>query len=86
MALAWWLSVRLVSRPTEVQIRGSPFSSKVVMNGPCLLFFVYTLLSQYEFLPWEIRVDFPKESQLQQSRATQSLLILKRLLGLFLFP
>ena len=25
-----------------------------------------------EFLPWEILVDFPGESQLQQSRATQS--------------
>ena len=34
--------------------------------------FLYTLLSQWEFLPWEIRVAFPKESQLQQSRATQS--------------
>ena len=28
-----------------------------------LLFFGYTLLSQWEFLPWEIRVAFPKESQ-----------------------
>ena len=32
----------------------------------------YTLLSQWEFFPWEIRVTFPKESQLQQSRATQT--------------
>ena len=30
-----------------------------------------TLLSQWELLLWEIRVAFPKESQLQQSRATQ---------------
>ena len=30
---------------------------------------LYTLLSQWEFLPWETRVAFPKESQLQQSRA-----------------
>ena len=29
----------------------------------CIL---YTLLSQWEFLPWEIWVAFPKESQLQQ--------------------
>ena len=33
---------------------------------------VYILFSQWEFLPWKIRVAlFPKESQLQQSRATQ---------------
>ena len=37
--------------------------------------FFYTLLSQSEFLPCEIRFAFPKESQLQQSRATQSQLI-----------
>ena len=33
--------------------------------------FFCTLLSQWEFLQQEIRVAFPKESQLQQSRATQ---------------
>ena len=46
-----------------------------------LLFFciVYTLLSQWEFLAWEIRVAFPKESQLQQSRAIQPILIIKAL-------
>ena len=40
-------------------------------------FFFYILLSQLEFLPWEIRVAFlvPKENQLQQSRATQSKLV-----------
>ena len=32
---------------------------------------MYTLLSLWEFLPWEIWVAFPEESQLQQSRATQ---------------
>ena len=32
---------------------------------------LYALLSQWEFPPWEIRVALPKESQLQQSRATQ---------------
>ena len=37
-----------------------------------IFLFFYILLSQLEFLPWEIRVAFPKESQLQQqSRATQ---------------
>ena len=36
-----------------------------------LFFLLYTLLSQWEFLQWEIRVTFPKESQLQPSRATQ---------------
>ena len=35
------------------------------------LFFFNTLLSQWEFLPWEIWVTFPKESQLQQSHDTQ---------------
>ena len=43
--------------------------------GGWFLFFFsfsfYILLSQWEFLPWEIRVAFPKESQLRQSRATQ---------------
>ena len=39
-----------------------------------------------DFLPWEIRVTFPKESQLQWSRATQTLInIIKRMLGLFVF-
>ena len=36
---------------------------------------VYTLLSQWGFIPWKIRVAFPKESQLQQSRATQPTLM-----------
>ena len=39
--------------------------------------FFYTLLSQWEFFPWEILVAFPKECQLQQSRATQRYLITK---------
>ena len=38
------------------------------------MYFVHCL-SQWEFLPREIRVAFPKESQLQQSRATQPSLI-----------
>ena len=34
----------------------------------CFLFgFLYTLLSQWVFLPWEMLVAFPKESQLQHS-------------------
>ena len=33
--------------------------------------YVHTLLSQWEFIPWEIRITFPKDSQLQQIRATQ---------------
>ena len=31
----------------------------------------YILLSQWEFIPWEIPVAFPKENQLQESRTTQ---------------
>ena len=30
------------------------------------------LLSQWECIPWRIRVPFAKENQLQQSRATQA--------------
>ena len=33
-----------------------------------ILCILYSLLSQWEFLPWEIWVAFPKESQLQQWR------------------
>ena len=35
-------------------------------------YFFYTLFSQWECLPWEIRVAVPKEGQLQQSRATHT--------------
>ena len=47
------------------------------VQNPRLLFFLFsfTLLSQWEFFPSEICVDFPKESQLRQSRATQPSLI-----------
>ena len=31
----------------------------------------FTIILQMGFLPWEIRVAFPRESQLPQSRATQ---------------
>ena len=45
-----------------------PFSSKI-------FYFVYLIFYKcivpLEFLPWEIRVVFPGESQLRQSRATQ---------------
>ena len=34
------------------------------------LYFVHVVV-QMGLFPWEIRVAFPKESQLQQSRATQ---------------
>ena len=40
----------------------------VIMYWLCIM---YALSFQWEFLPWEIRVAFLKEIQLQQSRATQ---------------
>ena len=36
-----------------------------------LLFNFYNYIVQMGFLPWKIRVSFPGESQLRQSRATQ---------------
>ena len=47
---------------------------RVLFVGGFLCVF-YTLLSQWEFLPCKIRFAYPKESQLQQRRATQSQLI-----------
>ena len=44
---------------------------------------VFTLLSPWKFIPWEIRVAFPQESQLQQSRATQLLINYKAHAGSF---
>ena len=51
-------------------------SGEFLFGGWCVSFFLffsffYTLLSHWEFLPWEIQVDFPKKSQQQQSCATQ---------------
>ena len=37
----------------------------------CYTFTFYNCIVPVGFLPWEIRVAFPGESQLQQSRATQ---------------
>ena len=37
----------------------------------CPVNICFTLLSQWEFFPWEIRVAFPKESQRRHSGATQ---------------
>ena len=45
--------------------------------------YLYTLLSQWEFFTWEIRVAFPKKSQLQQSRAIQPLINYKVHAGSF---
>ena len=49
----------------------------VVVVGCCFLvcFGGVTLLSQWEFFSWEIRIVFRKESRLRQSRATQPSLI-----------
>ena len=49
------------------------------------LYFVHFAVPM-EVFPWEIWVAFPKESQLQQSRATQPQLSMKCTLGLFMFP
>ena len=43
----------------------------VTILSPFFFFFFNTLLSQWDFVSWEIRVAFPKEFQLQQSGATQ---------------
>ena len=37
-----------------------------------LLFLFYNCIDPLKFIPWEIRVAFPGESLLRQSRATQS--------------
>ena len=42
----------------------------LALNGVFFLFF-YNFIVPMGFLRWEIRVAFPGESQLQQSRATQ---------------
>ena len=36
-----------------------------------LSFLILQLIVPFEFLPWEIRVAFPGECQMRQSRATQ---------------
>ena len=51
-------------------------TTSAVQNIFCLEFFalkkiICTLLSQWEFFPWEVRAAFPEKSQLQQSHATQ---------------
>ena len=40
-------------------------------NSTVYLFFFKNCIVPLGFLPWEIRVAFPGESQLRQSRATQ---------------
>ena len=53
--------------PLTAGIVGAP-----QMTSQPLLFLFYNFIVPMEFLPWEIQVAFPGESQLQQSRATQS--------------
>ena len=49
-------------------LSGSSHSPRCEHLYTCVLCILYTtLLSQWEFIPWEIRVAFPKESQLQQT-------------------
>ena len=60
----------------QILLINSTFIVAIYPRLEILFFFFYTLLSQsvnhqWEFLPWEIWVAFPKESQLQQSHATQ---------------
>ena len=45
-----------------------------VLHLHVLFFFkqFYNCIIPMTFLPWKIRVAFPRESQLRQSRATQS--------------
>ena len=53
---------------------GDPGRTETGTGAPQLIvlsFLFYTLLSQWEFLPWETRVAFPKKNLLQQSRVTQ---------------
>ena len=58
---------------------GGIFDSSVFaptsLRSPCsylaLFFFPYKCIVLIRFLPWEIWVAFPGESQLRQSRATQ---------------
>ena len=46
--------------------------------------FFYKCIVELESLPWEIRVAFPGESQLRQSRATHP--NLRCMLGVSVFP
>ena len=55
--------------PTECDL---PVSKQQFISDMVYFCILYTLLSQSELFPREIRVAFPKESQLQRSRAIQS--------------
>ena len=67
-----------------IQSAEHSFSAK---PWPFRFFVFFTLCCPNEIVfPWELRVAFPKESQLQQSRATQPYLIIKCILGVFVFP
>ena len=76
-----------------ISIRDSRFagihgSSNRQRVAACMHFvFVFcivdTVLSQRDFFRWVIRVTFTKESQLQQSRATQTLINYKMHAGSF---
>ena len=63
------------SKQTITNIRGCHFRDLVEKYKPTATFTVfftfYNCIVKRGFLPWEIRVAFPGESQLRQSRATQ---------------
>ena len=63
-----------VAAPTSIPCLAA---KRFSCSGDFLRGILHTLLPQWEFLPWEIRVAFPKESQLQKSRATQPLDIVR---------
>ena len=60
---------------TDSSIRNASRTELFVILFSCFecffVLFLYTLMSKREFLPWEIQVAVHKESQPQQSRATQ---------------
>ena len=59
----------LESNTKAVLLCWNPAVNQCYSPFVCLLF--QLSLSQWEFFPAEIRVTFPEESQLRQSRATQ---------------
>ena len=64
--------VLLVQRPLGTTVQEKQvLAHKGIVDVCYELFFFYNCIVPVGFLPWEIRVAFPGESQLRQSCATQ---------------